>query len=315
MSRGVSLPGRVLTTTGDPIVGASVVAEETHGGADVSASTDAEGNFKLEHLNPGTAPLRASASGYAELKRTVLVESNSAPVVFHLEQAGPPGVPISGESIRLVGTVVDAESGEPLPLFRVLLNERRGVSRSLLGEAREGAFDWKNPLTFVNEYTLEVNADGYEPQASSVRQRRNGDQTFEFRLNKGGRFAGQVLQPDGRPAVGAVIGLQNDASSLQFKAPARLVNYGHPANETATDAQGFFSLNSTVGARSLLIVHDSGCAALPAVVKTNLVIQLQAWGSIEGTVLIGSDPAPAQTVDVDFNPPLTSRRCLDSPSI
>jgi hypothetical protein len=39
---------------------------------------------------------------------------------------------------------------------------------------------------------------------------------------------------------------------------------------------------------------------VPAVPRTNLVINLEPWGSIEGTVYIGSSPAAGQTVDVGF---------------
>jgi RNA polymerase sigma factor (sigma-70 family) len=300
LGRGVSLSGQVLTTNDDPVAGANVVAEESHGGADVKATADAQGNFKLEHVPSGSVPFSVSACGYNELKQTVLVETNSAPITFRLRPAGPLGEPLSRQPIRLSGKVVDTEFGEPVPQFTVLLNERRGTSRTLLGEAHDGTFDWRNPLTFVSDYTLEINADGYEPVASTTRRRAEGDQTFEFRLNKGGRFAGQVLQPDGQPAVGASIGLQDEGSSLRFMPPAKLVNYGHPANQTVTDAQGLFSLNSTVGGYTLLIIHDSGCAALSVAAKTNLLVRLEAWGAIEGMVYIGQQPAAGQIVDVGF---------------
>jgi hypothetical protein len=301
LTRGVSLEGKVLNEAGEPISRARVVAEEQHGGVDVAASSDAQGNFNLEHLPPGPATLQVTAAGYVESSRTVPTESNSAPVIFHLHATDASGEPPQRQPIRLMGQVVDGDSGEPISQFNVLLNERRGTSKVLLGQGHDGSFDWNNSLTYVSEYSLEVHADGYEPQASSVRQRADGDQTFEFRLKKGGQFAGRVLRPDGQAAAGAMIGLQAEGTSLRFMPAAKLVNYGHGANQTTADGDGFFSLNSSIGAKELLVVHETGCAALPVEAKTNLVIQLQTWSSIEGVLYIGRDPAPGQMVDVGFH--------------
>jgi hypothetical protein len=155
-------------------------------------------------------------------------------------------------------------------------------------------------LPFASEYTLEIDADGYEPQVSTSRKRREGGPAFEFRLNQGGLFVGRVLQPDGQPAAGARAGLQVEGSGLHFEPPARLANYGHPANETTTDSQGAFSLKTSPGMRSLLVVHESGSAALAPKAGTNLLVRLQAWGTIEGTVYIGKTPAAGETIDVGF---------------
>jgi hypothetical protein len=96
------------------------------------------------------------------------------------------------------------------------------------------------------------------------------------------------------------MGLEGEGFGLHFQPPAKLVNYGHPVNQTRTDNQGAFSLRTMIGATSILAVHESGCAVVPAMGTSNRVIQLEAWGSIEGTVFIGSVPAAGQTVDVGF---------------
>ena len=303
LNRGLPLPGRVVSAQGGPVSGATVLAREPHGGADVSVTSDVEGNFTLVHMPSGPWPLEVTAAGFQQLKRNVLVESNAAPVLLELQPAPVTESPqIQRNPIHFHGTVVDADSGAAIPRFKVLLDERRGGARDLLGEGHDGAFDWENPLTFALEYALEVDSDGYEPQASSVRQRADGDQTFEFRLRQGGLLAGQVLQPDGQPAVGAALGLDGDGDgfNLRFQPPARFVNYGHAVNQTSTDSQGAFSLKSMVGATSILAVHDSGCAVVPALPGTNLVLHLEPWGSIEGTVYVGSLPAAGETLDVGF---------------
>jgi hypothetical protein len=301
LSRGVSLDGRVVDTGGEGISSATVLVPEPHGGPDVSAQTDTQGNFTLAHQPLGVVSVEVTAPGFKQLKRSVLVESNTAPLVLELQsEVAMAAAPTHQQRIRLSGSVVDAESRQPIPQFKVLLDERRGSSPYFLGEGREGKFDWENSLTFALKYTLEIDAEGYEPQVSSVRQRADGDQAFDFRLKRGGSILGQVLQPDGQPAAGATVGLQGDRFSPHFEPPAKLLNYGAPANETTTDARGLFSLKSMVGMESILVVHDTGCAVVPALASTNLVVQLEAWGAIEGTVYLGGKLLGGETVDVGF---------------
>ena len=283
-------------------MGATVEVSEGNGRARATETADNEGNFRHAHLLPGPAKVHVSASGFQYLERNVLVGATSLPVILELKpeepsRGGEPRQP----SVRLSGTVVDAVSGEPLPRFAVLIDELRGVSRDLLGEGRNGAFDWAYPLPYAVQYTLEINADGYEPQVSSIRQHGEGDQIFEFRLTKGGSISGQVLQPDGHPAAGAMLGLGGEGFALRFEPPAKLINLGHPVNQTKADSEGIFVLKSMVGMNALLIVHDTGCAAVArASGESNVVVQLEPWGTIKGTLYIGNTPAAGQTVDVGF---------------
>src|SRR5262249_16934217 len=98
----------------------------------------------------------------------------------------------------------------------------------------------------------------------------------------------------------------------QFKPPAKLVNYGHAVNETTTDAAGRFKVQSMIGMESLLIVHESGCAALAALAKTNLVVPLTAWGAVEGILYLGGAPAAGQSIDIGFQ---STSYALDIPRL
>ena len=299
LSRGVALPGRVISTNGNAVARATVLVREPHGGADVSAKTDDNGAFTLAHLSEGPAVLEVTAAGFHDLKHNVAIENGAKPLVLELQpEEATAGETLQRQSIRLSGKVIDADSSEPIPRFTVLLNEHRGMPRDLLGEGHDGKFDWHSPLTFASEYTLEINAEGYEPQASSFRQRADGDQVFEFRLKQGGVLSGLVLQPNGQPVAGADVGLDGDEFRLYFELPARLVRHGNRTQQTTTDAKGLFSLKTEVGVKGIVVVHETGCGLVTARTGTNLVVQLAAWGAIEGTVNIGSKPAADQTVEV-----------------
>jgi hypothetical protein len=248
LTQGLALPGRVISTNGEAIAGASVLVREPHGGPEMSAKTDDQGSFTLTQLPPGIAQLEVRAAGFRYLDRNVPVESNATRVVLELQPAAATAGSITERlPTRFSGTVVDAESGEPVPRFKVVVDDHRDGHSSLLGEGRDGKFDWRLSLGFNTNCTFEVNAEGYEPQASLFREPGDADQTFEFHLKQGGSLRGQVIQPNGQPAAGAAIGLDTDDSGLKFQPPAKFENYGHPVNQARTDAKGLFFLKSMIG--------------------------------------------------------------------
>jgi RNA polymerase sigma factor (sigma-70 family) len=298
LTRGVMLSGQVVGPRGDPVPDASVQEDEKMFGAE--AKTDHDGRFVFAHVKPGPYTLTVRANGYAQFKKTVLAETNGSEATFQLE-AALPGHPVAPSPTHLVGTVVDAENVERIPRFRVLLNERRGVSDRLLGEGVNGAFDWTTEMLFVREFSLIVEADGYQPQESDVRQLADREQRFEFRLKRGLDLTGVVLQPDGQPAAGAALGLAAAGKfTLRLIEGGKLVNYGHPVNRATTDERGRFTLRRMVSAEQVQVVHASGCAVVPVDTVTNVLIPLQPWGEIEGVLFVGSNRAPNQSVNVGF---------------
>ncbi len=81
---------------------------------------------------------------------------------------------------------------------------------------------------------------------------------------------------------------------------------GNDAPQTTTDAAGRFSFQPRIGAESVLVVHDLGCTLAPIASFTNRPIALQPWGAIEGTLLVGSQPAPGQKVALEMDAPVNS---------
>lgn len=298
LTPGIALRGQVVGPRGDPVSGASLQEDGMFG---LETETDLDGRFEFPHVKPANFTLTVRADGYAELKKTLLAETNGPAATLQL-QAEQPGETLKPNRLHMFGTIVDAGHNESVLRFRVLLNERRGVADRLLGEGDNGAFDWTTEISFVREFSLIIEADGYAPQESSVRKIGEPEQKFEFRLERASALTGVVLQPDGQPAGQAGVGLAADGKySLRLTEGGKLVNYGHPVNHTTTDEHGRFSLRTMVGAERLLVAHPSGCAVLPVANVTNIYISLQAWGEIEGTLRVGSTPAANQTVNVGFN--------------
>lgn len=296
LTAGVALRGQVVGPRGDPVSGAGLQEDEKMFG--LETKTDLDGRFEFPHVKPANYTLTIRAEGYAQLKQTLLAETNGPEVTLQLETE-PPGEPLKPNRLQLFGTIVDAEHNEPVLRFRVLLNERRGGANRLLGEGVNGAFDWATEIGFAREFSLIIEADGYAPQESSVRQIGEPEPKFEFRLERATALTGVVLQPDGQPAVNASLGLAADWKyGMGLTEDGKLVNYGPPLNSTTTDELGRFSLRTMVDAERLLVAHASGCAAIPVASVTNIFITLQSWGQIEGLVIVGTNPAANQNVNV-----------------
>jgi RNA polymerase sigma factor (sigma-70 family) len=301
MTKGIALRGTIMSRNGEPVANASLHEVEKMFG--LETRTDTAGRFEIPHVKPGNYTLAVRAQGYADLKKTLLAETNSPEVTLQLEelQAQPSGETIKAKPVRLTGTVLDAEGGGGIPRFRVLMNEHRGVSDSLLGEGFQGAFDWPIERRFVSEFSLIIEAEGYEPQESDKRRFDNAEQKFEFRLKRGLDLTGVVLQPDGQPAGKASVGLAAPGKySWRLTDGGKFVNHGHPMDRVTTDESGRFTLRRMVGAQRLLVAHPTGSAVVPVARVTNVYIPLQPWGEIEGQVLVGKTPVTNQAVNVGF---------------
>src|SRR5205823_5083775 len=105
--------------------------------------------------------------------------------------------------LHLVGRVVDAETGRAVDRFNVLMDENRGTQLKFVGEGRDGRFDWQYPVQFFNQFGLEIEAEGYAPEASALASIKDPEQTYEFKLKKSSDIRGQVVSSDGQPIAGA----------------------------------------------------------------------------------------------------------------
>ncbi len=128
---GQSVSGRVVDAVARPIAGASITLEllnEAGGIAEasrgISSNTDAQGNFLVEPVTPGTYLLTASANGYAETTLPSVIVHATGPtkgVQVVLATGGKiigtctkEGQPIAGASVSVKGptSMLGASTGE-----------------------------------------------------------------------------------------------------------------------------------------------------------------------------------------------------------
>ncbi|MBL9128252.1 MAG: sigma-70 family RNA polymerase sigma factor, partial [Verrucomicrobiales bacterium] len=125
-----------------------------------------------------------------------------------------PSFPRPPGPIQLRGTVLDDVSGAPVPRFRIATKYRGNEFRTLIGEGRDGAFEWllpdtsplalqppteifeqngfswPPPETMTFKLVLEANADGYMPAEIETFVENGAMRPVEFRLSGGDEVSG-----------------------------------------------------------------------------------------------------------------------------
>ena len=325
LDRGASVGGRVLSSDGLPVPGATVVAEYRPPGlpgigklvrrglrlingeflkGPFETTTDAGGLFRIDSLPAGFYDLAASSRGGVET-RLEMVETGTESAVV-----------ILGDPAVIQGLLVDAD-GEPVPNLIVRLertDERiqlppiaagfveiaNTVYRYLGEPPRDTKSDADGRFVFRNlgagKFRLSVQTPGFLPKSRSVEVDWGGVQDLgEWELDRGHTIRGIVLNEEDEPIESAQV--------LTFLAKPNAFNMGLVANDVATgrlqvrsDAEGRFEVSGLRRADYRLIVTRDGYAPDSEKVEkgtTELVeFRLEPGVSISGVVLLAGTEEP-----------------------
>lgn len=299
LHRGAFVSSRVVGPDDAPIPGATVEEVDPSGGPSRSTTTSTEGQFSLGPFSSEPVHLEVSAEGFQRSRQTFMPgRSTNEPIVRLLPEDVSRNEQERGmdatQTVRLAGTVIDFETGEPLPRFRIRLNEHRGATRILVGDGHQGRFDWPMEMASHDAFSLEAEADGYESMTSDVRPARDGTHNFQFRLRRGGVASGRVVDPDGRPVAGALVGLNGLGFGFIVRDDHAFSGNGAP--QTITDSTGMFSIGLSLNTESLVVVHEAGMVQVPIAQARRATLVLRSWGTIEGVVLTAGQPTTGQRV-------------------
>jgi hypothetical protein len=235
----------------------------------------------------------------------------------HAAPGGPKLPEVRREKIIEL-SVVAATDGKPIERFRIVSGTPfpRGMVADVRSTAqwqphtlrigKNGRLDW--PLPGWDELILRVEADGYQMQCSKWIKKGAEQSRLEFRLAQDWGVWGRVLEPDGKPAAGAHIGMTIPHQYLAVEnGKIRIANQPPPKTEVDrwrlpklvdADTDGRFVLPyETDSSAMVTIVHESGQRRIPyAEFQRQPEVTLPEWGRVEGRILWGDKPGANQKV-------------------
>lgn len=151
-----------LEGTVEKIEGVSVAIRVLQNGNAIASTTaDADGNYQIDNIAPGSYTIEIAAKGYEIVEQTVQI---SADKIASLDRAVLKELEVPVAHIQ--GILSDKNEGGPLNKVRVRLVDAAGNSREVL-TAQTGAFEFENVPT-DQALTVIVDLEGFEQQEISI---------------------------------------------------------------------------------------------------------------------------------------------------
>jgi RNA polymerase sigma factor (sigma-70 family) len=293
LAPGHTLRGRVIDESGVPIPNAAIGTDSDRMTGvhkiEWSANSDADGKFEWDAAPAESTSYSFHADGFSWHSESVRADETEHEIT--LKRTDP-----SALTVRIRGTVIDADTGKPLDSFKALIGTEWSGFR-FVTDGRDGQFDFRDKMwTPDKTYQIEIQKDGYTPVASTNLVAKDGDKILVFELHKDSGFRGEILLPNGKPAADASVFLYQNGDTVHMDATGEIQN--PPATSTLharTDGHGHFSLPAALDTRGFLVVHDQGYAEVP-IASFDGKIALQPWGRVEGRLLVGGHPGAWQSV-------------------
>ena len=132
-----------------------------NGNAIASTTADADGNYQIDNIAPGTYTVEIAAKGYETVEQTVQISEDKA---VSLDRATLKVLEIPVAHIQ--GILSDQQKGSPLNKVRVRLVDAAGNSREVL-TTQTGAFEFEN-VPIDQRFTVIVDLEGFEQQEISI---------------------------------------------------------------------------------------------------------------------------------------------------
>ena len=290
---GETIRIRVVDTDGSPIEGVNVSAGTYKGyrrvvrmgksGDQRRITTDADGMAVWDSAPADAVQYSFNKESFAYLEEVELVAGDEMHTV------------VLPKPIRISGTVVDKETGEPIKKFKVvpvldwLTGATPYLERMKTFEAEAGQYEWKTGRTDTGHY-VRIEAEGYRPAMSEMfRVGEAEEKTIHFELTKVENIEGVIMDPDGKPVEGAEVFVSTGLHRLSIGNSE--VRSKKQEKMVKTGPDGRFLFSPETGACLLVAMHETGYAQQTA--EQTLAtgeIRLAPWGRIEGKLVRGGKP-------------------------
>ena len=298
-----TIRGRVVDVADKPIEGVEVSLESWHHRHTIKweTKTDAEGCFEWNQAAKDEMKFALSKKGYRAIRFLEMTPDVDEHII------------VMDRALKVTGTVVDADSNEPISEFKLILGNRpkqrqdsliswdRESARTFTGGRYQLEFDGRDLYFSRNScYFVRVEADGHVPGISSRSfTQEDEDVSIDFMLEKGRGPRGIVYLPNGEPAAGAKVALSTPSHGV-FISEGRLKDDKRWQSVT-TGADGRFSFWPQLERYLVVVAHDEGYAEVTdeeLAAEPNIV--LESWGRLEGVLRIGGRQLFHESLHLDY---------------
>jgi beta-lactamase regulating signal transducer with metallopeptidase domain/thiol-disulfide isomerase/thioredoxin/DNA-binding beta-propeller fold protein YncE len=279
---GHTLRARVVDIEGKPVQGAFFATDAWRGYRSLAFRVDTpeDGRVVWHSAPPDTVLCSIGKTGYMAA-RDVPIKPGEEEQLITLHPV-----------LEISGRVTDAITAEPIDTFKVT-HGYQFANSSQTRWSNDGALpasDGKYSYKFdepMKGYLLQVVAAGYRPATSRLFESTEGKITYDFTLEPGTGPSGIVLLPNGKPAMGAQVGLATREKRAMLDM-GRFDRSQNHAEVVETDAEGRFAFTPRDDESVLVVLHDAGFAEVMSDELSKVEeITLRPWGRIEGRVLVG----------------------------
>lgn len=300
---------RIVDPDGNPLR-ASIQANYMKGkrslyGAMIKGVTDKNGEWTWE--TAPSEPVKFEINGMASMEKRIELQATGETHLITLKPA-----------LVIQGTVIDAETRQPIPNFTYQAGQLSGTRFSQTGSHVSNGTNGSFTQYFEREsrlgHMLKIQAEGYTTTFMPA-ETNGGLVEREFALTPSSGIQGTLLQPDGSPAADTTIllltkdeRLWGDLDKTAQVGSQKWQTETNAFDKTKTNAAGGFSLPEPGVRYKLLVASDQGvCIVSKAEFEEgNKILQLKPWANIEGQLFIEGKPAAGETVLLN-NPPYILR--------
>ncbi len=301
LPHGQLLLGRVVDELEQPIAHAIIKPRSPTADSrtifEWHTKSDTEGRFSWENA-PSSQEYAVEASEHESEGRIQLIANGTEQVIKLTKQTGAP--------VRIVIQVVEAETKRPPSGARVQIwettREKNGSLSSFTTRPEDAGTDGILRLKTspgAIRYALEAQADGYRPCRLTNEVTAVGNVHLQMELSRSPLCSGVVLTPKGEFAARATLVICSHNEWAQMSQPGKLgIDTFYIG--TISDGEGQFRLPPKYAPESVVIAHAEGFQAVPYdKMSSNVVITLQPWGRIEGTLRLNGKPLDRAGIRLD----------------
>jgi peroxiredoxin len=295
LSPGHHLSGRVVDESGNPVPHPEIYVDNWRGNHTLATwiYADDKGHFTWDDAPPDAVHATIAATGF--MREGGIMTADGKEIVIALLRP----LPVSG-------TVVDADTGEKIPTFRLTPGIVFDPSRPVYWQNasrtfHDGEFQFAE-TEHASGYAVRVDADGYLPVASRVFKIDEKNVTLDMKLTKGSGPDLVVQSPQGWPAVGATAVLATPGQTVVLYNGTQLESGN--ALVVKADAYGHVKFPAQIGNFRVMIFGDAGYAETDQdAISKSQTVTIEPWARIDGQLMIGRTMAFGEKIFAEAGDP------------